>query len=397
MRIVHVEDFFHPDAGYQVNLLSKIQVDQGHEVVVVTSEFEKLPEYLTVFFGRDRLEEKDKIFEEKTGVKIMRIPLIAYVSGRSIYDHKIFKIIDNLKPSVLFVHGEDTMIGIQYIIRSLWQKYPMILDCHMLEMASENRFKGLFRFFLKRFITPIIIKKKIPLVRVVDSDYVEKCLGLPLSKTILLSFGTDVSWYSPNAIAKKQFREEHGIDENDYVVLYAGKIDEYKGGKFLADSIHEKFESIKGRNMTFVIIGSGVGEYGANVDAKLKESENRILRFPTQAYLDLAIFYQAADVAIFAKQCSLSFFDVQSCGLPVIFEENEINNQRIVGKNAITFEPGNLVDFRRKIVQFGQQSKKEFEVSKKDSRDFVLKEYNYLPIAHQFTDVLREAVDNFRQ
>ena len=43
MHFVHVEDFFHPDAGYQVNLLSRLQVLQGHRVTIVTAELERMP------------------------------------------------------------------------------------------------------------------------------------------------------------------------------------------------------------------------------------------------------------------------------------------------------------------------------------------------------------------
>lgn len=29
MRIVQIEDFFHPDAGYQINVLSKVLAEHG--------------------------------------------------------------------------------------------------------------------------------------------------------------------------------------------------------------------------------------------------------------------------------------------------------------------------------------------------------------------------------
>lgn len=395
MRIVHIEDFFHPDAGYQVNLLSKIQVEQGHEVIVVTSELKRMPEYLTGFFGKENIVERDIEFERITGVRIIRIPLLAYISGRSIYKMSIFRIVDSLEPTVIFVHGEDTMIGIQFIFRSFWQKYPMILDCHMLEMASENSFKFLFRFFYRKFVTPVIIKNNIPLIRVVDSDYVEKCLGLPLNRTRLLSFGTDVGWFKPNDELRLKFREEHDIRVSDFVVCYAGKLDEYKGGLFLAKSIKEKLELDRGRNIVFIIVGNTVGEYGREVDRLLQESENRVLRFPTQPYLGLANFYQASDIAVFGKQCSLSFFEVQSCGLPVLFEENEINVQRIKGANCRLFEPSSSDSFRDGVRYFASMSNEKLAQARMDSRDFVLSEYNYLPVANEFTKILEQAVNQF--
>ena len=49
MRFVHVEDFFHPDAGYQLNLLARLQVKEGHEVFIIASEMSKVPDYLKSF------------------------------------------------------------------------------------------------------------------------------------------------------------------------------------------------------------------------------------------------------------------------------------------------------------------------------------------------------------
>jgi glycosyltransferase involved in cell wall biosynthesis len=385
MHFIHIEDFFHPDAGYQVNLLSRLQVKQGHSVTIITSELEKMPSYLTTFFGKQNIQERDKAFSHLTGVKIIRIPLLGYYSGRSIYDFKIFKIVDALNPDVLFVHGEDTLIGMQYLWKYKNLNFPLVLDCHMLEMASENRFRLVFRRFYKTFIAPIIIKNKIPLIRVVDSNYVEKCLGIPLNRTKLLSFGTDTDYFSPNEDVSNSFKNKHNINPNTFVILYAGKLDFYKGGQFLADSIKEKFNTSK--EVVFLIVGSTDGEYGENVEKTFALSQNRILRFPTQTYLNLAEFYQAADIAIFPKQCSLSFFEVQSCGLPVVFEENEINSSRI-DDNGFTFIPEDIKDFRDKMMQFVDMDSSKFQYMKNKSRKYILNNYNYLPIAQEFTNIM---------
>jgi hypothetical protein len=46
MKIVHIEDFLHPDAGYQLNSLAPLQRAQGHDVTIVTGELDKIPEDL---------------------------------------------------------------------------------------------------------------------------------------------------------------------------------------------------------------------------------------------------------------------------------------------------------------------------------------------------------------
>jgi hypothetical protein len=394
MRFIHVEDFFHPNAGYQLNLLSKLQVKQGHEVIIITSELDKMPDFLISFFGKEDISNKDKIFENNTGVKVIRYPIYSYFSGRSIFKPGLLKLIKSLLPDVLFIHGEDTLTGIKLLLSYHKMKIPYVLDCHMLEMGSENKFREFFRFFFRTFITPIILNNQIPLIRVVDSNFVEKHFAIPLAKTKLLKFGTDTGHYKPNSLQKKVFRNENSIGENDFVVIYAGKLDVYKGGQFLADSLLKKLE-INDRKIHFILIGSSAKDvYGLEVENTLNKSENNIIRFPTQTYSDLAKFYQSADIAIFPKQCSMSYYEVQSCQLPVVLEVNEINIDRVKNKKGLLFAEASKSEFTKKIIEFGNMSESEFFVYKSNARQNILKNYDFSPIAQEFTNVM---VDEYKR
>jgi glycosyltransferase involved in cell wall biosynthesis len=388
MRFVHVEDFFHPDAGYQLNLLSRLQAKQGHEVYIVTAEIKKVPAFLTDFFGKDNINDRDEKYFELTGVKIIRVPLLGFYSGRAVFHKKIFAVVNSLNPNAVLVHGEDTLTGIQFIRRVQKLNYPLVLDCHMVEMASMNRFRNIFRYFYKRFVTPYIQKNDIPLIRTVNVDYVEKYYGIPLAKTTWLSFGTDTDYFRSDEKEKHEFRRKYGLNDNDFVVIYAGKLDAYKGGKFLASSIKGRFVTKTKRQIIFIIIGNTVGEYGSEIENIFNESENEIKRFPTQKYWDLKEFYQVADLAIFPKQCSLSFFEVQSCELPVVFEDNEINLQRNKYGNAFAFVSGDMDDFRRKIIECVDMPQDDFHSTKIASRKYVCDNYNFVPIAKKFTDIM---------
>lgn len=396
MKIVHLEDFIHPDTGYQVNLLGRLQVKQGHDVQVVTGELEKIPAELTAFFGRDDIEGRDARFERETQVKIHRIPLYGFYSGRAIFRPiKLLKKVLSLKPDVLFVHGEDTLTGMAFILISRWLPFPIVLDCHMLEMASMNKYREYFRSFYRRFITPIILKQKIPLIRVVDTDFVQKCLAIPLSHTDLLSLGTDTDHFRPDSTRSVSIKAELGLSQDAYIVIYAGKLDEHKGGKLLAEAVKEPILSRDGRKIEFLIIGNTVGEYGQAVEEMLKQSKNKIVRLPTQRYFDLAKYYQAADLALYPKQCSLSFFEVQACGVPVLFEENEINNQRMERGSAFSFKSDSVEDFRTKIVELASLSPEEKSKISSNARAYVVETYDFVPIARAYTDVLQRAVDTW--
>lgn len=396
MKIVHLEDFIHPDTGYQVNLLGRLQVRQGHEVEIVTGEINKIPSELTAFFGRDDIEGRDARFARETGVKIHRIPLFGFYSGRAIFRPiKLIRKVLALKPSVLFVHGEDTLTGIMFILISRWLPFPIVLDCHMLEMASMNKYREYFRTFYKALITPIILKRKIPLIRVVDSDFVQKCLGIPLSHTDLLSLGTDTDHFRPNIEQRAKMRAELGLSQDSFLVLYAGKLDETKGGKLLSEAVKALIASKTGRKIEFLIIGNTVGEYGKDVEEQFSKSENKIVRLPTQRYFDLAKYYQSVDLAVFPKQCSMSFFEVQACGVPVLFEENEINDQRCQRGNALSFKHNSVDDFRKKIIEISSLNSEIIIEISINARDYVVEIYNFVPIAQRYTDVLQRAHDEW--
>ena len=157
MKIVHVEDFFHPDAGYQINVLPKYLAKFGHEQVIITSEMDKIPDNLTQFFGRENIEKRDRKYEEKYHVKIIRLPLHGFVSGRAIFSGKLISAIKGLSPDVLYIHGNDTLTGIRLLLARKRFNCRIVTDSHMLEMASKNPFNTYFRRFYKTLITPILI------------------------------------------------------------------------------------------------------------------------------------------------------------------------------------------------------------------------------------------------
>lgn len=390
MKILHIEDFFHPDAGYQVNQLSKLQSSTENQIYIICADMNKTPVHLANFFGKENISNKDLQFYNDTGVTVIRAPVFGFYSGRAVYKpFQFIKILSKIDPDVALVHGESTLIAILLIIFSKYLKFPIILDSHMLDMASKNRFKRYFQIFYSNFITPIIIKKAIPLIRVVDSDFVEKNFKIPLNRTILLSFGTDTDYFKPNSTVRNLVRKVHGISLDCFLVLYAGKLDETKGGIFLAKALKNKIMSNKDVPIEFLIIGNNDAINKGELEELFSSSSNKIIRLDTQRYCDLAKFYQAADLVIFPKQCSMSFFEAQSCGIPVLFEDNEINCQRANHNNAFIFNRNDAEDFRLQISRISSIPEDEINLIKYNSRKFILDNFNYAPIAKKFTDILQ--------
>lgn len=387
MRIVHWDEMFHPNFGYQINILPVYQKKQGHEVIILTAEKPDEHPTFAAFAQKTDIAAADKRFEEETGVKIIRLPIHRVVSGRVIYKRGYIKAINALKPDVLMCHTSDTLSAMTIIRRHKKICAPIVFDNHMLEMASENKLRKLFRWCYVHFVTPTIKKMRFITIRTQDDPYVMKCLKVPAELAPYISFGTDSDLFRPDPERRKQFREELGIPQDAFVVLYAGKLSQAKGGLLLAQALEKKLSDKK--QVVAVVVGSAEdNEYGHQVDSTFENSENTILRFGTQNYRDLAKFYQISDLALFAKQCSLSFFDVQATQLPVILEDTQVNIDRVQFGNGYVFKAGDLQDFIEKIRHCVEMPDEEYAQMKQRCRENVLSKFDYNDIAQQYTDIL---------
>lgn len=388
MKIVQIEGFFHPDAGYQINIISKYMVKAGHEVTIITGQLDNVNTPTVSFFGKDNIDQKDKRYQKKYNVKIIRVPVKRIISNRAQFSKDIYAVIKRENPSIVYVHGNDSLFGMQYLRRYKRLGYPLIMDSHMLAMASKNKLGRYFHKFYMVFFTPIIIKNGIRVIRTQDDSYVKDEFGIPLKLAPWISVGSDTMLFHPDAVNRMMFREKNHIDKDAFIVLYAGKLDDSKGGLILAEGILKKIDTRK--KLVFCIVGKTVGSYGESVENTFKKSDNIIIRFPTQKYEELAEFYQAADMAVFPRQCSLSFYDVQASGLPVLFEDDSVNESRINNENAMTFASDNTDDFRKRLTQMINMDEERFEHMKKASVDYVLNGFDYKEITDRYLELIEK-------
>lgn len=393
MRIVQIEDDFHPSAGYQINVLSKYLAEFGHDVYILSSQMEKVPDFLKDFFGTEDIEQRDNDYSQKYNVKILRLPVHCFIGTRAVFTSECIKTIKRLKPDVLFVHGNDTLTGIRLTFKRNSLGCALIMDSHMLGMASKNRFGKVFHKWYKMMVAPIIKKHGVTVIRTQNDDYVQKELGIPLNLAPWISYGSDVTIFRPDKRKREAFRGTYKIKLDAFVVAYVGKLDEQKKGLFFADCIKEAFAAKK--DIVFLIVGNTSGEYGKKVEAELEQSDNRIVRFPTQKYEQLAEFFQASDVVVFPTQCSLSFYDAQACGIPVLSENNNINIDRCGHGNGMNFISENKESFREKLVEMANMNEIEWEEMSNMALDYINKSYNYRDKAREYERYIIDSVEEY--
>ncbi|MEE0945215.1 MAG: glycosyltransferase [Acutalibacteraceae bacterium] len=396
MKILHVDDTFHPSFGYQCNPLAKFQSKAGNEVYIICPEAKYIYGVYHSFgeYG-EHLDEDDARYENETGVKIIRVKAKGYILGRLNYDRKeLLKAIEKVNPDVILGHCMETLTAM-FLMSRLRKKYPMAFDSHMLSMASKNKFSKLFDIGYRLLFTPIIKKEKYKIIKTQNDDYVNKHLGVPEELSTFISFGTDVILFNRNDEIKKAFLREKQLPDDTFVITSTGKMSQAKDGMLFADSIKERFNS--DRKVVVVMVADFSGEYEQQVKKVLDSSDNEIFYYPVQRYNNLPYFYQIADITVFPKQCSMSFYDAQSCGVPVLSEKGHVNEERNSHGNGFCFENGSVDDLRAKIQRFIDMPKEEFEKMRENSQNFVTKNYSYEQIASQYTQILVEAVKNFKE
>jgi len=57
--------------------------------------------FLTAFFGMKDIPKKDLVFEREAGARILRVSLLGFYSGRTIFHPRLFKTAAALKPDVV--------------------------------------------------------------------------------------------------------------------------------------------------------------------------------------------------------------------------------------------------------------------------------------------------------
>ena len=119
MKILHVDETFHPNFGYQCNPLAKFQQRQGNEVYIIAPERKYIYSVYKDFgeYG-ETLEQDDRRYENETNVKIFRVHGKGMIINRLNYDMKeLLATIDRIVPDVIMVHCIETLTARRLAIR----------------------------------------------------------------------------------------------------------------------------------------------------------------------------------------------------------------------------------------------------------------------------------------
>ena len=153
VKIIHVEDRFHPEMGYQLNFTAKFH-RKDVDMHIVCSNSLRL--FSSEGLNESQIKQMDDDFEKRHNIKIHRLPIkYEKQQGYNLLMKGLLRKIHSLKPDVLFVHAMESYTAFQLLSKKhLYRRYLICTDTHTL----DNQFKGggieklYFRLFKQRVI-----------------------------------------------------------------------------------------------------------------------------------------------------------------------------------------------------------------------------------------------------
>ncbi len=306
MKILHVTQFFSPVHGGSAEVpyqLSKELAKRGHEVAVYTSDFmlsqdyiDSIPEVRVHYFKTwsrraNFYVTPDMMKEAKRGIRHFDII--------HMHNYRSFQ-------NMVVAHYAKAY-GI-----------PYVLQAH----GSATTFfqKG----WLKRTFDAIwgyrILKDASKVIAVTSTEAEQyKSLGISEDKIELVRSGIELSQFN-DLPERRGFRKKHGLNDNEKIILYLGRIHKIKGLDLLAKAfagLSKKLDEAK-----LVIAGPDDGYLSSlkKLTADLDISDKVLFTGPLYereklgAYVDADVYVLPSSYEIFG----IAGLEAMACGIPVI-------------------------------------------------------------------------------
>jgi glycosyltransferase involved in cell wall biosynthesis len=322
MKIAHVISYFQPELGYQELYLAKEQQKLGHDVCIITSDryYPFLNFSKTVgSILKERYVGKGAFIEN--GIKVVRLPLIVEFAGETLFKGLI-KAIADFHPDIVHVHGETSPAALMLLSLKKIYHYRVIVDCHMdysLESKTEIR-KLLFELCSRNPIWRGILRRSDGYFGVTDSVrlWLSHEWGLSRKRIEVIPLGGEIDLFSPNCNQRKEIRDQLGLNDDDILITYAGKILPEKEIETLISAVAFLIKAQK--KVKLLLVGNGEKGYEDKIIGMIAtyNIQNDAYLVPLQKKERLACYYNASDVGVWPGNPSITIVEAIAAGLPVI-------------------------------------------------------------------------------
>lgn len=277
------------------------------------------------------------------------------------YNIKVFKLLNEIKPDFIIYEG-----GLDASIKKLKKQKNIIISAHI---HGQIKHKKCYDLNLSNIIAVSEFIKK---------DWLKDC---PNANVQVLPNAVNSKYFQINNITenqKKKLREKLGINCNDFVVLYAGRIIPIKGVLELAQAVVE----LNDLNIKLLMIGSTFFDkkmkqtsYQKQIRKLMSENPNLIATGHIP-YEELVHYYAISDVQVIPSLCEeasgMVAIEGNYCGLPQIITNSGGLSENCPSSTIIVNKRENLIEQLKKAIT---EVKNNNVINNKDVNSFTEKEY----------------------
>ena len=393
MKIVHVVDYLMPTMGYQEFLLPKWNARHGHDVHILTSDrYANVPSYSSTFepFLGPRMQSVGS--ETIDGVVVHRLPVRWEFQGR-VWMTGLTKQLSALKPDAVFVHGTGCPASFTIASWCKRNQTALVMDNHMTFSSIRGGLASRIYYIALRYLTRSrLVPATYKFLGVAQEccDFLHEKQSITRDRIELLPLGIDTDLLSPQSDAREKFLRQVGLPEDAIIVMQTGKITPDKG----ADLLTEAMAPLMGDNpqLHLILVGAGPEDFLAKVNKAIDEykvgGQFHVLPFVTTS--ELATYFSAADICVFAKSASLSCLEAAACGKPVLMTDMPIGKWRAEKGTGQTFQDGDASDLRMKISRSLDSKEKRRQLGVA-ARASVQEHFSYDKVARQSEEIMAAA------
>ncbi len=351
MRILHIlfTGPYTEGASYQENILPLYHAKLGHEVYLLASCYEyKNGEVVKTSPIHKKIDGCVE-FERKEYFSFFLPQLtkkLRWVPG-------LYNDLKRIDPDLIMLHGIQSLSGISIVKYLKKNKNKrLIVDCHADVYNSARNWisMNLQHKLLWRAMAHYLNKVTYMFYGVLPArmDFLEKVYMLPKEKIGLLLMGAedDLVCESNNPSCIQQFREKHGISNDDFLIVTGGKINKDKSEVInLARAISELDE----KNIKLIIFGSIIDEYKDDlmsiVDGYKVIYDGWIDSKMTYSY------FAAAQLALFPSGHSVLWDQAAAQGVPLVVRKWEGIDHIDFGGNVMYLDTGDISEIKEIVMR----------------------------------------------
>lgn len=190
----------------------------------------------------------------------------------------------------------------------------------------------------------------------------------------------------------KSIRKEYNIKEDDFVIVYLGRIAPEKS----IDFVIECFSKVNKDNAKLMIVGDGPQVDDLKRLSSKLAIQDKVIFTGRKNREEVPNYYFASDVFVSASLTEtqgMTFIEALAAGLPILVRPDEVLEELVnVGSNGYYFSSDD--EFVSLIEDLMKKDKKEFVEFKKNA-EISVKKYDAKIFLENVENVYKEAINNY--